>query len=81
MGLIGNSECADHGEVRIFCKIGVFYKWQEEKAEKESQAHRITGNVSGGGDRDCGHGGFHWRKPCWIYPSESGTEAGADGGC
>lgn len=47
MRLIGNSECADHGEVRIFCKIGVFYKWQEEKAEKESQSHRITGNVSG----------------------------------
>ena len=40
MRLIGNSECADHGEVRIFCKIGVFYKWQEEKAEKESQAQK-----------------------------------------
>ncbi len=67
MRLIGNSECADHGEVRIFCKIGVFYKWQEErKAEKESQHTdyrkrfwaAVTAIVVAAGSIGVSHAGF-----------------------
>ena len=69
MRLIGNSECADHGEVRIFCKIGVFINGKRRKQKKKpgTPDYRkrfwaaVTAIVVAAGSIGVSHAGFTLR--------------------